>query len=169
MKQDGAVVAEQRERLYKIGEAADRLGISTRTLRYYEEVGLVDPVGHTPGGARTYSQAQIERVAHIRELQQVFDFDLDRIREVLAAEDRLAELRHEDRRDVSVRRQEAIVHECLRLNERLQGRVSEKIGMLEGVMAELKATRTRYVELAEERGIRLPTSKPALTPSKLRR
>jgi len=152
-------MVDERPRLYRIGEAAKRLGISTRTLRYYEEVGLVDPAGHSPGGARKYSEAEIARVGHIRELQQVFGFDLDRIREMLAAEDRLAELRTEYRKGVSARRQETILHECLELNDRLQKLVADKIGMLDSVMAELKATRRRYEEFAVERGIPLPGSK----------
>jgi hypothetical protein len=39
----------------RIGEAAARVGVSSRTLRYYEELGLLTPSGRTPGGARRYT------------------------------------------------------------------------------------------------------------------
>jgi len=57
--------------LLPIGEAATRLGVSTRTLRYYEELGLVAPSGRTQGGSRRYAEPDVERVQHVRELQQV--------------------------------------------------------------------------------------------------
>jgi DNA-binding transcriptional MerR regulator len=142
--------------LLRIGEVAERLGVSTRTLRYYEELHLLDPSGHSPGGSRRYSQADVERVLHIRELQQVFGFDLDRIRHMLEAEDRLAALRAEFRQGVEAGREAAILHECFDINDRLQQMVAEKIGALEGVMAELRAKAKRYAEFAEERGIPLP-------------
>jgi DNA-binding transcriptional MerR regulator len=142
--------------LLRIGEVATRLAISTRTLRYYEELGLLDPAGRTPGGGRRYGDDDVERVRHIRDLQQVLGFNLDEIKEIIDAEDRLAELRTEYRKSASVRRQESILHEAFALNERLQRHVSAKIGVLDGFMAELKAKARRYEEVAAERGLRLP-------------
>ena len=65
------------EARYRIGEIADAAGVSTRTLRYYEELGLVSPSGHSPGGARRYSDADLARVLRIRELQDLVGFNLD--------------------------------------------------------------------------------------------
>lgn len=76
-----------------IGVAAARLGVSTRALRYYEQVGLVTPTGRTEGGNRRYSDADLARVARIRELQDLLGADLETIRSILAGEDRAAELR----------------------------------------------------------------------------
>ena len=50
------------ESTYRIGEVAERFGVSTRTLRYYEEVGLIVPSGKSPGGSRRYSDADITRI-----------------------------------------------------------------------------------------------------------
>src|SRR5437773_5312667 len=80
---------------YRIGEVAEAAGVSTRTLRYYEELGLLSPSGHSPGGARRYSDADLARVLRIRELQQLVGFNLDEIKTIVAADARLDELRTE--------------------------------------------------------------------------
>jgi DNA-binding transcriptional MerR regulator len=51
----------------KIGELADRTGVSVRALRYYEERGVLEP-DRTPSGYRLFSEADIQTVAHIRTL-----------------------------------------------------------------------------------------------------
>lgn len=79
--------------LLKIGVVAARLGISERTLRYYEEVGLLRPHQHHPGAGRRYCDADVERVQRIRELQGLMGFNLEEIRRIVAAEDRLRSLR----------------------------------------------------------------------------
>src|SRR4051812_6809816 len=79
----------------RIGQACDMVGVSTRTLRYWQELGLVEPSAITAGGARRYSEDDVERCKHIRDLQRLFGFDLDEIREIIDAEDRLQELREE--------------------------------------------------------------------------
>jgi DNA-binding transcriptional MerR regulator len=145
MRHHGLVKADMR-----IGEVARRLEVSTRTLRYYEELGLVEPSDRSPGGSRRYAEADVERIVHIRELQQVLGFDLDRIRQVLEAEDRLDVLRTEYRKGPAPKRQAAILQECVDVNQRLQALVGEKMGQLEGMLAELKAKATRYEEVAAE-------------------
>jgi DNA-binding transcriptional MerR regulator len=134
----------------RIGEVARRLEVSTRTLRYYEELGLVEPSDRSPGGSRRYAEADVARIVHIRELQQVLGFDLDRIRQMLEAEDRLEVLRTEYRKGPGTKRQAAILQECVDINQRLQALVGEKMGQLEGMLAELKAKATRYEEVAAE-------------------
>lgn len=74
--------------LYQIGEAAERVGLSLRTLRYYEEMGLVEPSERSPGGFRLYDEADIARAAFIKQLKPL-DFSLEQIRELLEIRDRL--------------------------------------------------------------------------------
>jgi DNA-binding transcriptional MerR regulator len=151
------------EAVLRIGEVAQRLGISTRTLRYYEEIGLVTPSDHSPGGSRRYTEADVARVEHIRELQQVLGFDLDSIRKTMQAEDRLEQLRSEYRKGVSPKRLQSILVECMTINADAQELVARKIGLLAGTMAELKAKTVRYHEVAAEHGIDLPhPSEPAV-------
>jgi DNA-binding transcriptional MerR regulator len=66
----------------RIGEAAARAAVSVRTLRYYEELGLLTPSAHSPGGARRYAEEDVARLARIRELKDLLGFDLDEVRTV---------------------------------------------------------------------------------------
>ena len=50
----------------RIGEAAALVGVSTRTLRYYQELGMLRPSARSAGGARRYSEADIARLQRIR-------------------------------------------------------------------------------------------------------
>lgn len=50
---------------------ARRIGVSVRTLHYYEEIGLLKPSGRTPRGHRLYTPTDIERLAQIRSLQEL--------------------------------------------------------------------------------------------------
>ena len=74
--------------LYQIGEVAERVGLSLRTLRYYEEVGLVQPSGRSPGGFRLYDESDIARAEFAKQLKPL-EFSLEQIREVLEIRDRL--------------------------------------------------------------------------------
>lgn len=67
---------------YQIGEVTERVGLSMRTVRYYEEVGLVVPSDRTAGGFRLYSDADVERLTMARELKPL-GFSLDEVREIL--------------------------------------------------------------------------------------
>jgi len=79
--------------LLGIGAAAARAGVSERSLRYYQQIGLLTPAASTPGGMRRYSQADLDRVTRILELKSLLGLDLDTIAIVLRSEDRLAEIR----------------------------------------------------------------------------
>ncbi|HEY2509032.1 MAG TPA: MerR family transcriptional regulator [Streptosporangiaceae bacterium] len=79
--------------LLGIGAAAACAGVSERALRYYQQLGLITPAGCTQGGLRRYSQADLERVAWIRQLQSLLGLSLDEIGVVLRTDDRLTQLR----------------------------------------------------------------------------
>jgi DNA-binding transcriptional MerR regulator len=130
----------------RIGEVAARLGVSARTLRYYEELGLVAPSGHSRGGARRYDEADVARLARIRELQELLGFDLSEIRTVLFAEDRLEGLRREYRAGVGRRRHLEILREAIAINERLRAIVATKRDRLDRMLAELEEKARWYAE-----------------------
>jgi DNA-binding transcriptional MerR regulator len=71
------------EKRYKIGEAAKRLGVSTRTLRYYEEEGLLTPF-RAPKGTRYYTDAHLERLAAIIRLSRA-GLGMEAIRTIASA------------------------------------------------------------------------------------
>jgi DNA-binding transcriptional MerR regulator len=69
---------------YTIEQVAQRTGLTKRTLRYYEEVGLLPSTGRTEGNYRRYSDADIQRLERIKSL---LGFSLTEIRELLSAEE----------------------------------------------------------------------------------
>jgi DNA-binding transcriptional MerR regulator len=74
------------EELLKIGEVADRVGLSLRTIRFYEEEGLVVPEGRTDGGFRLYSHAAVSRLELIKRMKPL-SFTVEEMVQVLAALD----------------------------------------------------------------------------------
>jgi MerR family transcriptional regulator, repressor of the yfmOP operon len=134
----------------RIGELARRAGVSTRTIRYYEELGLLVPSGHSSGGARRYSEANAERLLRIRELQELMALNLDEIRTILLAEDRLQKLRAEFRSGgVASKRREQIVLEAIDINAKLRQRVSERVANMERFLNELETKARRYNEVLQ--------------------
>lgn len=74
---------------HQIGEVADTVGLSLRTIRYYGEVGLAPPSGRTAGGFRLYTDTDIDRLRLIKHMKPL-DFSLDEMRQLLDAQDQLA-------------------------------------------------------------------------------
>ncbi|GAB3247895.1 MerR family transcriptional regulator [Alteromonas gracilis] len=74
----------------QIGEVADRTGLSLRTIRYYEEVGLITPTDRTTGGFRLYSEDDIARLRLIMRMKPL-DFSLEEMRDVLGILDGFAQ------------------------------------------------------------------------------
>ncbi|MFJ9038856.1 MerR family transcriptional regulator [Streptomyces sp. NPDC102406] len=72
----------------QIGEVAARTELSLRTIRHYEETGLVIPSARSQGGFRLYTEADVARLMVIRRMKPL-GFTLDEMRELLAATDRL--------------------------------------------------------------------------------
>ena len=121
----------------RIGEAAAQAGVSTRTLRYYQELGLLTPSGTTAGGARRYSDADVARLHRIRHLRDLVGFNLTEIGVVISAEDRLAEIRREWWAGLSPERQRELLREAVTINADLQLAVRAKMAGLEEFLAGL--------------------------------
>jgi DNA-binding transcriptional MerR regulator len=112
--------------LISIGEAAELLGTTTRTLRYYEQLGLVRPSRQSVTAQRRYGADELERLEQIRELQALLGLDLDEIGEQLAAWDHLEELKEEYRAGPAPDRREAILAEGLPILESVRRRVEDR-------------------------------------------
>jgi DNA-binding transcriptional MerR regulator len=87
------------EAFFQIGEAADRSGLTQRTLRYYEEKGLLRAPSRMEGGFRLYSEEDIERLERIKELKDLLGFSLADIKEMMEAEDTRLQIKAEWRKD----------------------------------------------------------------------
>lgn len=107
--------------IHQIGYVADRVGLSLRTVRYYEEIGLVEPSGRTDGGFRLYTDEDIARLELIKQLKPL-EFSLDELRDLLELRDRLEHATGEHRREVTDRFRaylDLAEQRCARLREQL--------------------------------------------------
>jgi DNA-binding transcriptional MerR regulator len=132
------IAAPEREELVSIGAAAASAGVSERALRYYQELGLITPCGRTPGGMRRYSEADVARVARIRELQTLLGLNLDEIAVVLRNDDRLIEIKavyHDEHTGAEERAQ--LARECLVLLEQLRVTVEAKRAALDTFLSDV--------------------------------
>lgn len=66
----------------QIGEVAERVSLSLRTIRYYDEVGVVTPSARTKGGFRLYTEDDIARLLLVKCMKPL-DFTLDEMRDFL--------------------------------------------------------------------------------------
>ena len=105
---------------YQIGEVAESVGLSLRTIRYYEEIGLVEPSGRTEGGFRLYTDSDVDRLRLVKALKPV-GMSLETMGELLEAADRAAG--SSDDRSEAKSRLEAVLavakERCDQLEERL--------------------------------------------------
>ncbi len=148
--------SEPSEAGIRISDAATRAGVSARTLRYYEELGLLTPSLYTPGGERRYTADDLAHLQRILELREVLGMNLDEIREFLALETRLDELRATYRATKGATskkaraEQKATLEEALVLNESLAEQISAKLARMDAFRAKLARDATRCRELLAE-------------------
>lgn len=69
--------------------------MTQRTLRYYEELGLLSPASRMDGGFRLYSPEDMERIDYIKNLRDVLGFSLAEIRDMVEAEDARSHIKSE--------------------------------------------------------------------------
>jgi MerR family transcriptional regulator, repressor of the yfmOP operon len=84
------------DRQLRIGEVAELTGTTPRTIRYYEEIGLLDSAPERAQGKhRVYTQADVDRVREIIRLRDLLGLTLEQLSQVLEAESARAHLRDE--------------------------------------------------------------------------
>ncbi|MCL6547852.1 MAG: MerR family transcriptional regulator [Alicyclobacillus sp.] len=110
-----------------------RLGITPRTLRYYEEFGLITPSARTSGGHRLYDEETVERVEHILRMKETLGFSLQEIQQILDAEQSLERLREQYHASGRNRdHQRLVVEQYIAVLEHLIRQIDRK---MEGLLA----------------------------------
>jgi DNA-binding transcriptional MerR regulator len=108
----------------RIGDVARLVGTTPRTIRYYEEIGLLGDGGdaRVAGAHRLYGEADVERLREVMRLKALLGVSLDELKELIAAEDARAALRSELRRDDvdPARRHELLVEALGHLERQLE-------------------------------------------------
>ena len=138
---------QEPEELSRIGGVAERLGVSTRTIKYYEELGLVSPKNRSPGGFRLYNAPDVERLQRILRLKGM-GFSLAAVREFLSVRDAAREAtrervlaettEHLRSREREVAERIAKSREDLKSAEALREELLHDISLCESRMRELK-------------------------------
>ncbi|MEO8953313.1 MAG: MerR family transcriptional regulator [Ktedonobacteraceae bacterium] len=130
--------------LYTIEQVATRTGFTKRTLRYYEEVGLLPPTGRTEGNYRRYSEDDMQRLERIKNLRDLLGFSLTDIRELLEADDERDQIKvaYQNETDTMAKiaqldRADEIIHSQLHL-------IEQKLTGLEQMRAMLLAKMERH-------------------------
>jgi MerR family transcriptional regulator, repressor of the yfmOP operon len=136
--------------LYTIEQVATRTGFTKRTLRYYEEVGVLSPTGRTEGNYRRYSEADVERLERIRNLRELLGFSLADIREIMEAEDERGQIRVAYKHETEVaakvaqlNRADELIHSQLHL-------IEKKLAGLEQMRTTLLANLERHEQKRNE-------------------
>lgn len=127
----------------RIGDVAKLVGTTPRTIRYYEEIGLLPGVPTRPsGGHRLYTPAEVERLREVIRLKELLGVTLDELKDLLTAEEARAAVRAQLRRDdVHPERRRELLAEALGHIDRQLELVEHRAAELSKLRRELTTTR----------------------------
>jgi MerR family transcriptional regulator, repressor of the yfmOP operon len=139
------------DRRYRIGEVAELVGTTARTIRYYEEFGLLTaPPAHEKGRHRTYDGADVRRLQELIRLRDVLGVSLEELKRLVEAEEARAVLRERWRHTAGEADRRVILEQSL-------GHVTEQLALvrarreaLDGLQSELAAKLERITALLRE-------------------
>jgi len=129
----------------RIGDVARLAGTTPRTIRYYEEIGLLAEAPARPSGQhRLYSETEVERLREVMRLKELLGVSLEELKTLLAAEEARAEVRAQlAREDVDADRRRELLEEALGHIERQLALVHHRADELRRLDRELSETRKR--------------------------
>ena len=127
------------ERYLQIGEVAEQLALTPRTLRYYEEIGLLAPPSRMEGGFRLYSAADIDRLESIVQLKRLLGFSLREIKQVVEAMESLKLLRQESKQASDLETKRDSLRKGLEILE-------QQVEVLDGRMRQVAELRDQFNE-----------------------
>jgi DNA-binding transcriptional MerR regulator len=122
----------------RIGEVAKLTGTTPRTIRYYEEIGLLPAPGdRVPGAHRSYHEEDVERLTELLRLKDLLGVSLEELKELVSAEDARAALRREWRSGIEdpVRRRQIL---------------EESLGHIAGQLELVRRRREEFAKLEDE-------------------
>jgi DNA-binding transcriptional MerR regulator len=128
----------------QIGEVADRTGVTQRTLRFYEERGLLKPPTRMDGGFRLYSEDDVGRVEQIKRMQNLLGLTLAEIKEMVEAEEVRGELDATFRPDRPVEERILRVGRRIEVTQRQYDIIAAKLTAMAEMKTDLEAKLTRW-------------------------
>lgn len=139
--------------LYKIDDVAKECGLTKRSIRYYEEIGLISPPERSEGGFRLYSDLHIERLKKIMNVRDVLGFSLQEVQEYMAISEAYEEFRlhyrenkekmNEDERKEKLLEAEVILAQQLKM-------IDEKLKKMNDIRDEMNAMYQRVQKALEQ-------------------
>ncbi|MBO7742657.1 MerR family transcriptional regulator [Paenibacillus sp. MWE-103] len=114
-------------------EVTERLGITSRTLHYYEEIGLLPDVARTEGRHRVYDEETVDRIAHILRLKQVLGASLQEIRDILDAEEELERIKASYRGESRLEERDRLLDEAAERLRSIIAHIDEKMEKLQAM------------------------------------
>ncbi len=133
-------------RLIRIQEVAEEVGLTTRSVRYYEELGLLSPAARSEGAYRLYDASDLERLRYIKGLRDDAGFSLAEIR--LLLEDEAARQRGKAAlraTDDPAEQREILGDSIARLDRQIET-LRAKVVRIQGMVDEAEARRGRLVD-----------------------
>jgi DNA-binding transcriptional MerR regulator len=136
----------------RIGDVARLVGTTPRTIRYYEEIGLLEEAPARPSGRhRIYTQWEVERLREVMRLRDLLGVSLEELKTLLTAEEARAEVREQLRReDVDPQRRRELLLEALGHIDRQLALVRHRADELSKLQDELAETRKRVKRKVRE-------------------
>ena len=128
----------------RIGEVAREVGVTTRTLRYWQEIALIAPSGcHDGGEERLYTSTDVARALHVKELQSLFGFTLAEIKVILNTEGKLADIKSAYRSNDDLEQRRRLVEAALETTVSLIAQIDDKVTRISSYRNELAAKAER--------------------------
>ena len=138
-----ALPSPAESRLLRIQEVASELGLTPRSIRYYEELGLLSPAARSEGDYRLYDASDVERLRFIKELRVDAGFSLAEIGQLLEDEAARVRSREAFAHTVDLVERRALVADSLERADRQVGILHAKLDRLEAMVGAAEERRTR--------------------------
>jgi DNA-binding transcriptional MerR regulator len=137
----------------RIGEVAEVTGLTQRTIRYYEEIGLLPPPTRTQGDYRLFGPRDIARLEEIARLKSLLGFSLGEIKQIVEGEEARSQLHTEYHATDDVATRLLKLAEATRVTERQLALLERKMAQMMQLESDLTARLARYeqkrIELEE--------------------
>ena len=144
------LVNDDEQTYYTIEQVATRTGLTKRTLRYYEEVGLLPPTGRTEGNYRRYSESDVQRLERIKELRDLLGFSLSDIRDLLQVEEEREQIRMAYRHEIEATAKIAQLDRADELIREQLHLIEQRLLGLEQMRASLLIRLERHMQVRNE-------------------
>ncbi|WP_047150980.1 MerR family transcriptional regulator [Aneurinibacillus tyrosinisolvens] len=129
-------------KIYKIEDVAKQCGLTKRTIRYYEEIGLLFPPERSEGGFRLYSDQHVERLKKIINARDVLGFSLPELQEFLSISEEINNQRLE------IRQIEDIELKLEKITE-MEQTVGKQLRIIDQKLEKLTLIQTEFHQLYE--------------------